>query len=458
MEPSKNSSAIFNSILPFGDFLYILQQEEYSSQRYWKWLGRFFSRRNFQIRSRVLYTARAKITLCFAILLWLIAMIVSAVLLLTTNITLALLSIVACSLLIPIFVLIANLILSPLFALAKQRIMRRVAKKVSGQGGLKIIGIAGSFGKTTTKNFIYELIRYNYKTQLIPENINTTLGIANWIDRYLTIGTEILIVEMDAYRAGEIAASCAITPPDIAIITNIGDQHIERFGKKENLAGTLNEIFACSRPSAKLLCTAETARQLPMSNDHTLILVDPDKQAILASHPDIAARFSESNLGNLAFAIQTAELLAISQEFIIDTCKKMELPDRRQKMITFHGYECVDDSYNISFTTAQAGIAFANATARLKKKKLLVVTAGIPELGPDDQDKNEMLGKILSSKADRVALLKSMFYKQITKGISDSGHYILFKDLQEFLRRSRELFPPEQWLILLQPELTDLYY
>jgi UDP-N-acetylmuramoyl-tripeptide--D-alanyl-D-alanine ligase len=458
MEPLKNSSVIFNSILPFGDFLYILQQEEYSSQRYWKWLGRFFFRRNFQVRGHLLYTARAKITLCFAILLWLIAIIISAASLPATNILLALLSVAVCFLLIPIFILIANLILSPFFTLAKRRVIRRVAKIVSAHGGLKIIGVAGSFGKTTTKNFIYELIRYNYKTQLIPENINTTLGIANWVDHHLHAGTEILIVEMDAYHSGEIAASCAITPPEIAIITNIGDQHIERFGNKENLARTLNEIFACSNPSAQLLCTAETADQLPAKNNSKLILVDPSTLAIIASHPDVAARFSDSNLGNLAFAMRTAELLAISQEFILDTCKKVELPDRRQKMIVSHGYECIDDSYNISFTTAQAGIAFASAAAQVKKKKLLVVTAGIPELGPDDQDKNETLGKMLFLKADRAALLKSMFYKEIEKGIPDARRYVLFNDLEEFWKKSKELFPPEQWLLLLQPELTDLYY
>jgi len=127
-------------------------------------------------------------------------------------------------------------------------------------------------------------------------------------------------------------------------------------------------------------------------------------------------------------------------------------------MTMFHGYECVDDSYNISFTTAQAGIAFARSTANERKKKLLVVTAGIPELGPHDRDKNEMLGKILASKADCVALLKSIFYKQIERGIFDPKKYILFKDLDQFLKKSKERFPTEEWLLLLQPELTDLYY
>jgi len=457
MEPSKNLPTVFNSILPFSDFLYILQQEEYSSQRYWKWLGGFFFRRNFQIRGRLLYTTRTRIIFFFAILFWLVAL-SSLLILLNANLLLDFLLTILLVIAIPFFVLIANIVSTPFFAIAKQRVIKNSADRVNKHNALKIIAVAGSFGKTTTKNFIYELIRYNYKTQLIPENINTTLVIAYWVNQYLSSGTQVLIVEMDTYKSGEIAASCTITPPDIAIITNIGDQHLERFRTKERLAQGLSEVFTYAKPSAQLLCNPDTAKQLSIGNKQKLILIDANAPTALASHPDIIARFSASNIINLAFAIKTAELLGVSEEFIIDACKKLELPDRRQKMTMFHGYECVDDSYNISFTTAQAGIAFARSTANERKKKLLVVTAGIPELGPHDRDKNEMLGKILASKADCVALLKSIFYKQIERGIFDPKKYILFKDLDQFLKKSKERFPTEEWLLLLQPELTDLYY
>jgi len=441
----------FNFILPFSDFLYILQQEEYSSRRYCKWLGRFFFRRNIQKRDHLKYTSRARITLFFSITLWAIAAIVCLPLV-HASILITLLLLVVWIVAIPFFVLIGNILLSPLFSSIKRRIARRASALVRENKNLKIIAITGSFGKTTTKHFIYELIRYNYKTQLIPENINTTAGIANWINAYLTPTTEMLIVEMDAYKRGEIKESCLITPPDIAIITNIGDQHIERFATSDELAQTLGEIFTYSKPSAQLLCNSDTAKRLPANNgrEYTLNLV--------ASHHDIVARFSSSNLLNLAFAIRTAEALDVSKEFIIDACEKLELPDRRQKMTLYHGYDCIDDSYNISFTTAQAGIASAKKAATLKKKKLLVITAGIPELGPKDQDKNKELGKLLASSANHVALLKSMFYKEIASGISDPEMYDVFNDLPDFLAQSKELFPPAEWLLLLQPELTDLYY
>lgn len=448
---------VFNFIFPFGDFLYILQQEEYSSRRYWKWLGRFFFRRNIQKRDHLKYTSRATVTLYFSIVLWATAAI-PCLPLLHAGILVPFLLFIVWIFAIPFFVLVGNILLSPLFSAAKHRVARRASALVNDHKNLKIIAIAGSFGKTTTKHFIYDLIRYNYKTQLIPENINTTTGIANWINGSLAPTTEILIVEMDAYKRGEIKESCLIAPPDIAIITNIGDQHIERFTTKEELAQTLGEVFTYSKLSAQLLCNSNTAKQLPEGDGREHTLVGSEDLTILATHPHIIAHFSSSNLLNVAFAIRTAEGLGISREFIIDSCEKLELPDRRQKMTLFHGYDCIDDSYNISFTTAQAGIASAKNAAALKKKKLLVITAGIPELGPKDQDKNEILGRLLASSADHVALLKSMFYGEIARGISDPEKYDVFKDLQDFLARSKELFPPTDWLLLLQPELTDLYY
>ncbi len=446
---------VFNIFFPFSDFVYILQQEEYSSSRYIKWLSRFFFRRNIQKRGHLKYTARAKVIVGFALLLSIIAL---STVCLEQGILAITLSVILSLIAIPLFVLLSNLILYPLFAVARRWVMGKASEKVARQKGLKIIAVAGSFGKTTTKNFVYELVRYNHKTQLIPENINTPLGIADWVNGHLMPQTRLLIVEMDAYKRGEIAESCLITPPDIAVVTTIGDQHLERFSGKENLALALSEVFAYAKPGAQLFCDAATAQQLPHSKERSLTIVGPGDLGLLESHPDIIARFSPSNRINLAFAIKIAEALSVSKEFIIDTCTKLELPDRRQKLVVFHDYDCVDDSYNISFTTAQAGIAFARASADQKKKKLLVVTTGIPELGPADQDKNEMLGKVLGEKADHVAVLKSMFYKEVAKGISEPAHYTLFADLQEFLRSAKEQFPPKDWLLLLQPELTDLYY
>jgi UDP-N-acetylmuramoyl-tripeptide--D-alanyl-D-alanine ligase len=352
--------------------------------------------------------------------------------------------------------------------------MRRAAATVRQHGSLKVVAVAGSFGKTTVKNFIYQLARYNYATQMIPGNINTPLGIAMWVNAYLKPGTQLLIVEMDAYARGEIAASVAIAPADIAIITNIGDQHLERFGSKQALAFALSEIFIGAKPRSQLLCTAETAAMIgddtataggrAWGDGRELVTVTDDVLKTISA--ETRKSFSSSNQINLAFAIKVAQLLNIPRNFIIDTCPKMELPDRRQKEAEWHGYVAIDDSYNISLTTARAGVEAAVVLAKREGKKLLVVTAGIPELGPAEKIGNEKLGELIASRADRAAILKSIFASEIIKGIRayekitarNGKNFSVFEDLSTFLADAHEQFPTEQWIVLVQPELTDLYY
>lgn len=460
MESSKTLSKIFNLVFPFSDFLYILQQEEYSTKRYWKWLPRFFWRRNFQARSRLKYTKRAITTLLVILIIWMASLALGLVVF-HFQILPALIIVVLWLLLIPIFAPLVNALLNPAYALLKTLVIRKAAAKIKQQKNLRIMAIAGSFGKTTTKNFIYQLVRYNYMTQMIPGNINTTLGIAMWINNNLRPETELLVAEMDAYEAGEIARSCFIAPPDIAIITAIGDQHLERFGNKEKLAQALKEIFLRAKPDAKLLCRPETAPALNFrpNSRQEMINVDVNALSVLGNLKEfVLNRFSTSNRLNLSFAIKTAELLNVPRKFIVDTSQKLEIPERRQKITEFYGYECVDDSYNISFTTAQAGIDFAQELARRRKKKLLVVSAGIPELAPADRNKNEVLGRLLAGKADYVVVLKSIFANDIIRGIADSSRYAIFKNLKIFLNEANQKFPPSEWVLLLQPELTDLYY
>lgn len=452
----KSLYKILNSLLCFADFMYILQLEEYSSKRLIRWLPRFFLRRGFQIRDHLKYTKRVKLTLGLTALLWLCSYL--TVVVLSKNMIAIVVGFLLWSLLIPLFVLLGNVLISPYFENIKARIRNQAAEKISKLPNLKVVAVAGSYGKTTVKNFIHQLVQYNYRTQMIPGNINTPAGIAAWVNNNLQPSTELLIAEVDAYEVGEIAKSCEVVAADIAILTNVGDQHLERFGNEKVLAEALSEVFTRSKPTACLLTTQTTKNKLPIN-------VGSRQWVIIEPLPDTHQSLSASNQINLQFALTVARLLAIPEKFVQDTMGKLELPDRRQRLTEMYGYEAVDDSYNISFTTAQAGIAAAREAASRSGlpsdqagKKLLVVTAGIPELSQDNQDKNKELGRILVSKADHVVILGSMFADEIAAGIADSSKYTRVKDLNVFLTETKVKFPSEEWFLLMQPELGDLYY
>jgi len=382
-----------NKIFPLIDFLYLLQIEEYNSKRYFKLLSRFFLRRNFQKRGSIVYTTRIKTTLLFAL--------IPSILFFPLT---------------PIWVGLANIILTPYFEMIKLNIQNKAAKYFSNVFNGKVIAIAGSYGKTTTKNYIFELIRFNYKTQMIPGNINTPTGIANWVLNKLRKDTEILIVEMDTYFIGEIARSCKITPPDIAILTNTADQHLERFGSRKNLINALNEIFKFAKPNA--------------------IKISGKKS-------------------NFEYALEVAKILKIPPDITKDTAKKLKKPDRRGDFKNIFGYTVIDESYNICEETAIFGLKNAINIAKKENKKLVVITAGIPELGNENKDANFKYAIFLKKSGVEVVILKSILCKDY---INNLKYYKLAKDLKEAWGFITNNYKPNKYAILLQPELGDQYY
>lgn len=384
---------LLKTIFPISDFLYLLQLEEYETKRYFRLLPRFFFRRNFQKRGKLVYTKRIKITRLLVLPLSIIFPF------------------------IPIWVGLANLLLTPYFENIKLNIQKKAAKYFSENFKGKVVAIAGSFGKTTTKNYIYELIRFNYKTQMIPGNINTPTGIANWILSNLQRNTEILIVEMDTYFLGEIARSCKIAPPDIAILTNTHDQHLERLGSRKNWKKALNEVFEYAKPKAI----------------------------------KIAGKKS-----NLQYALEVAKILNIPKDIVTDTTKKLHKPDRRGDIKDIHGFETLDESYNISETTARLELENALKLARIKNKKLIVITGGIPELGKENKKANINYGKLLSKHETEVVLLKTILHNDILKGLSNKP--ILANSMADSWIIIKKKYNPKNYLVLMQPELGDSYY
>lgn len=444
-----------NALFPFADFLWILQKDEYESRRYFYWLKRFFFRRNFVVSEKLVYTLRARITLSAVVLLWagsLSATVVSAQPPLSLTLTL----LVLWCLFIPLFVGLINLLLTPFFLLGHRYVRMRAARVVREHGRMLVIAVVGSYGKTTTKHFLYDLLRFNYRAQMVPGTTNTTSGIAAWLSRKLASDTEVLIVEMDAYHPGEIARSAAISPPDFVIITSIGEQHMQRFGDDAALAAALGEAVTFSKKDAVIVGDKETLDYMRSLQDGRTFAEVDTSRLVYAREELHANELSQSNRENLSRALEVASRLSISRAFVEDTVSHLELPERRQKETSVYGYEGIDDSYNISSSTARAGLAAARALADSRKKKLLVIAAGIPELGREEKDGNRKLGLAIAASADHAVILDTVFAPDIIRGLGTFPH-TLYKRLPDFLADTSR-FPKEEWVVLLEPTLPDLYY
>lgn len=462
---------MIKQIFPYSDFLYILQLEEYYYDRYFKRVLKLFFRRAFMIHEKLVLTSRIQLTyilsviltLYVPILLGLLSLLIWSNWMITGFVLLGLLILsIIC---IPIWVGLSSLMLEPFYSLIKKNLQNK-AKKLVKEIDTKNIMIVGSYGKTTTKNFIQQLIQYNYKAQMVAGNINTPTGIAVWLMKNLNRNTEVLIAETDGYKLGEIADCCKIISPDFVIITAIGDQHLERLGSKKRLAETLLEAIGYSKKDAPIILTKKTLEDFMSLGFDIFKMYGEDRFHILKDSGDLeydnkkveVESLSEINKYNARFALKLCELLKIPSEYVKDEMNKLKLPERRSQEIIKNGFTTLDNSYNISFDTAKAGVLEAMKRAIAEGKELVVITGGIPELGKENRTANEDYGRFLAeNKISNIILLKTSLVLEIQKGLGSSQ--VKFADsMSNAWGVITDEFSPDKHIVLMQPELNDLYY
>lgn len=144
---------------------------------------------------------------------------------------------------LPIVIFFLILILKIPFISYKWLLISRARKKIAQYPKLTRIGITGSYGKSSTKEFLSALLSEKYTVVATPENINTDIGIAKLILTKVNQNTEVIVLEMGAYKKGEIRNICSFVSPQIGIVTGINEQHIELFGSLANTRAAKYELI-----------------------------------------------------------------------------------------------------------------------------------------------------------------------------------------------------------------------
>ncbi len=150
------------------------------------------------------------------------------------------------------FFSISLVLLWPVETFVKFCIILWAKEKFKKNSNLKVIGIAGSYGKTTMKQVLAEVLSAKFNVIATPGSVNTPLGIARWIMHKLDNSVDLAIVEMGEHYVGDVEALCKITPPDVVVITGINEAHLERMGNVENVESTIFEAVSYSKPGATI--------------------------------------------------------------------------------------------------------------------------------------------------------------------------------------------------------------
>ena len=264
------------------------------------------------------------------------------------------------------------------------------------------VGITGSVGKTTTKEFLAQMLSDVARVHKTPENMNNAIGLP------LTVlsapsDTEILILEMGMNHRGEIAALSKCAEPDIAIITNIGTAHIGNLGSRRAIAEAKAEITeglhgTLITPSDEPLLDGIRAYRFGINDTSADLNLSVPAQGLSAKYSDgkmLGLTFFSRDTRNLlclAPALCAMRLMNFNFENIKDGVSKISDENTRQKMITLAGITMICDFYNASFESFSAAIT-ALSELRAPAKKCVLI-GDMLELGSYAEGAHKELGAL----------------------------------------------------------------
>ncbi|MGH8958181.1 MAG: Mur ligase family protein [Acidimicrobiia bacterium] len=274
--------------------------------------------------------------------------------------------------------------------------VEKARARLSGSGA-RVVAITGSYGKTTTKNYLAHLLAGTQSVLATPASFNNRMGIARAINEQLTPGTSMFIAEMGTYGPGEIRALCDFVPPDVAVITAIGPVHLERFGSEEAIVESKAEILEMARVAVlnqdhpRL---AEIARKEGGSR-RVLTASTVDRRANVAVidglvHVEgvvIGEVSPEVFASNVACAVAAAVGLGIEPGVLAARFHDLPVARHRREMSrTERGVIVIDDTYNSNPAGARA--ALGTLVDLDGGGRRVVVTPGMVELGDEQERAN----------------------------------------------------------------------
>lgn len=315
-------------------------------------------------------------------------------------------------------------------------------RRLAQMPGMTVIGITGSYGKTSTKHYLYRILSEQFSVLMTPGSFNTPMGVVRTVREMMQPYNEIFICEMGAKNLGDIKEICDIVHPTMGIITAVGPQHLESFKSIENVQHTKFELadalpadglvvvnddfeYIANRPVENTQVqrysvdpakgTDYYARDIAYSNrGTTFTVVGPGKEITLSTR-----LVGECNISNLIAAVAIAVRLGVPDDKIRYAVSKIEQVEHRLNIKrTAGGITIIDDAYNSNPTGSRMAL---DVLSHMTGGKRIVITPGMIELGSKQHECNAQLGEHIAETCD-VAIVVGQYNRDaIMEGINRKG-------------------------------------
>ena len=314
------------------------------------------------------------------------------------------------------------------------------AKRILRQNrDLIIIGITGSYGKTSTKHYLHRILSEKYNVLMTPGSYNTTLGVVRTIRESLKPYHEVFIVEMGAKQAGDISEICNLVHPTIGILTSVGEQHLESFKTILNVQRTKFELID-SLPkdglavlnldyeyvASRAVDNTSNVKYYSSSDKSADYYLDNINYSNMGSTFSIdgkditSERFSTQivgshNLSNILAGTIVARELGVAVNSIQYAVNHIEQVEHRLNIRkTSGGITIIDDAFNSNPSGAEMAL---DVLSRFQSGKRIIVTPGLIELGDKQFEYNSNFGSQIATSADYVIVVGAYNRDAIIQGL-----------------------------------------
>lgn len=427
------------------------------------------------------YTARIKRIIVTNAILYLIPCLIMYFCFLEDNLSLYYLILGLLSYLNYFVILLVNFINRPVEKLVGIHFENKAKDKLASMTNMDVIGITGSYGKTSTKNILYDILDIKYNVFKTPANYNTPFGLMITINNFLDIYNDYFIAEMGACKRGDIKELCNLVHPKYGILTRVGLAHLETFGSEENIQKTKFELIE-SLPSDGIgILNGDDEKQLnyKVENDCQIKWIGIDNHKVDCYAYDLELSYKgtkfkvkfkddkeeysfetkllgRNNIYNILAGITLGKELGISIKDLQKSVKRVKPVEHRLSMTKYYDINIIDDAYNSN----PMGCKMALEVLHMMPGKRIIVTPGMIEVGAKEIEVNKEFGREIASSADEVILIGEEKTKPIYEGLIEKNYP---KEKIHILNDVMDAFPlmlklkDQDTYVLLENDLPDSF-
>ena len=391
--------------------------------------------------------------------------------------------------LLPLLPALANLINKPIENRISRWYIDDAVRMIKEHGNLRIIGITGSFGKTSVKYYLTTLLSESFSVLMTPESYNTPMGIVRTIREHLKPTHEIFVCEMGARHLHDIKEITDIVHPDDGIVTSIGYQHLETFHSLENIISTKYELLDAVDEKEKAEGKQEGKHLKFVNGDNEIIRANMkypdaityglydgnDYQAkdvqvsgagtsfTVTAPSGETAEFTtrlvgRHNVENIVGAIAAANSLGVPMKKLVMAVRRLVSVPHRLELTKHGNVSILDDAYNSNPNGAKVAL---ETLSLFEESVKILVTPGMVELGEKEAEYNEEFGKQAAAVCDYIILVGQKNSADIERGALGAGFdkekiftKSSFKEASELMY---EIDAGKEKVILLENDLPDNY-